>query len=205
VATKPDRQTFYALRCVSNLRALRRDEPTFRELLAEALSAVSKLGRDKAAEYGRFLDSVCVRLIETPTDVRALCDLLPDEDAKLELLRFIARHPLVDFDLLIAFATSPEVLGTLPLDSSWVEPIVLTYGSSKLAENRKLSIEEIAPLGLDVERATVRSLLGSALDAGLLLEGEELRLLELFPSDKYFQGRIKRPGPATAIYSARKS
>jgi hypothetical protein len=77
-------------------------------------------------------------------------------------------------------------------EPAWMEVAVLIYGSTRLAqaETKKVTVAELAPLGVEVERATVRSLVGSALDAGLLADEDRERPLVLFPGDPCFRAKL---------------
>ena len=178
----------------SELARLWCNEPAFSQLFSHAMTVQAKLGaKSSDRELASFLNNVVARLVKHPRDLLTLCGALEDERQKREFMRFYARHELADFDVLLGLVQSPEIFTSLPDDPHWMEVVVLLYGSTQLNEagDRKLTISEIAPLGLDVERPTVRSLVGSAFDEGLLDESDRNRLLELFPGDKYFQSALE--------------
>jgi hypothetical protein len=144
------------------------------------------------ADSSAFLDSVVSRLVVRPADLLSLCAMLGEERLAREFMRFYARHELADYDVLFAIVESPALFRALPDDPQWMEVAILLYGSAKLDEcgDRKLTIDELAPLGVDVERSTVRSLVGSAFDAGVLADEDCERLLTVFPDDPYFRARL---------------
>lgn len=139
-----------------------------------------------------FLDNVVARLISEPAELLWLCNSLQSERTARDFMRFYVRHELADHDTLLGLAESPSTFNALPDDPQWAEVVVLLYGSTKLNETngRELTIAELAPLGVDVERSVVRSLVGSALDAGVLASRDRDRLLDLFPNDPYFRSKL---------------
>jgi hypothetical protein len=188
------------LRRSSELRRLWCRDDAFAASFVTAVRAqlVSSPSRGDA-DTQAFLDNVVARLVVRPTDLLSLCRMLSDERLSREFMRFYVRHELADHDVLFALVESPAVFRSLPDDPGWMEVAVLLYGSAKLNESdgKELSIAEIAPLGLETEPSTVRSLVGSAFDAGILVEADCARLLTLFPEDAYFRARLadrRRPG-----------
>jgi hypothetical protein len=183
------------LRRAPELLRLWRHENQFARTFARAARTVLHSGSpstDADADARAFLENVVVRIVSRPADLVTLCNMVGDERIAREFMRFFVRHPLVDFDVIFALVETPSIFKALPDDPQWMEVAVLIYGTEKLNENegRKLAIAEFAPLGIDVERPTVRSLVGSAFDAGMLADDDRRRLLELFPGDAYFRATL---------------
>jgi hypothetical protein len=181
----------------SELRRLWCTDVAFAEVFRAAARAELPPAKKSDADTRAFLDNVVTRLVVRPPDLLSLCEMLGNERLSREFMRFYARHDLADHDVIFALVESPATFKALPDDPQWMEVAVLLYGSAKLneSEGRKLTIAEIAPLGLDVERSTVRSLVGSAFDAGVLAEEDCARLLTLFPDDAYFRAQLANRAP----------
>lgn len=182
------------LRRTSELFRLWRLEDRFAKTFARVARVVLHSDSSSAnADTQAFLDNVVARIIARPADLVTLCNMIGDERIAREFMRFFVRHPLADFDVILALVETPSVFKALPDDSQWMEVAVLLYGSEKLNESggRKLAISEFAPLGIDVECPTVRSLVASAFDEGILADEDRARLLELFPNDAYFRAALK--------------
>jgi hypothetical protein len=187
------KKTLAKLRQSSELRRVWCREDTFASLLSMAVrSQLLSAQKTEDSDEHALLDSIVARLVVRPADLLSLCRMLNDERLAREFMRFYIRHELADRDVLFALVESPALFRALPDDPEWMEVAVLLYGSAKLnaSGGKKLSIAEIAPLGLDTERSTVRSLVGSAFDADLLIEEDRERLLDLFPNDAHFRANL---------------
>jgi hypothetical protein len=153
-----------------------------------------ELGTEDSADVGA-LARVFAWVVEDPEQLVSLCQAVP-EDQAVALLNGYVRHDLSDDDVLLAVAERPETFALLPFDSGWAEVVVWRYGSVLLNRHpeKKFTIEELAPLGLHVERATLRAVLGTAFDEGQLSQAEWRRLLEIFPNDSYFSAALSERG-----------
>jgi hypothetical protein len=181
------------LRRASELRRHRCNEIAFARTFSTALRNLATDTKEPAAsEIRTFLGNVVTRLVASPSDLVALCTLLNDDVLARAFMRLFVRHELADRDVIFGLVDSPATWAALPDDQAWMEVVVLLYGANQLnsAGGRKVKISEIAPLGIEVEKPVVRSLVGSAFDEGILDEADVARLLDLFPADPYFRAKL---------------
>ena len=138
-------------------------------------------------------DATYLQLVTRPTDLLSLIDSQREERA-IWLLRDYVRHRLARNDVICGLATMPALLARMPQDSGWLEVVVLVYGTRRLnaAPDRRFTIEDLIPLGVDTDRSTSRAVLASALDNNQLADSETERLLAMFPDDRHFRRVIKR-------------
>lgn len=178
------------LRRASQLHVLRGSEQAFASALSYALRDHPKGSPDDSRIEERiFLGNVFTRLVQVPDDLLRLCELMGNDRLRIALLRSYVRHDLADRDVIFGLVEAPQLFHSLPDDSSWREVVVLLYGANVIntANGRLLTIDEVAPLGVDVEKSVVRFLLGSAYEDGLLHRDDALRLPAIFPGDAHFE------------------
>lgn len=142
-----------------------------------------------------FMDAVLCCLLNRPGDVLWLCNALP-EDQRSQFLDELVMNRLMSTHLVAAMVADKEVFGRFPQEGSWIGHAVFIRGAMLAEENpdRKLEIEELIPLGVDVEPSSSRALLGSIFDEGQLAEGAGRKLLELFPNDHYLLQAVQKRG-----------
>jgi hypothetical protein len=132
-----------------------------------------------------FLDTVYLRLIARPSDVVGLASMLASDYLAEQFLEDYVRHPMTKNHVLYNLARLPALFEALPKTGGWQEVIVHNYGASLLNSypTRRFTLEELVPLGIEIDRPAARALLGSALESKQLTGESKARLLELFPND----------------------
>ena len=172
------------------LQALWTHRDDFTKVFRRALEVVlADAGRSDLRIASRaFLDSTYLLLIAGPPDLVALASAL-DQDLAVSFLNDFVRSPLSRHDVLRNVARTPDLFASLPFDGGWVEVVVVVHGMGLLnsAPDHQFTIQELIPLGIDVDRPASRAVLSSALDNNQLVSSEKEQLLRLFPSDAYFR------------------
>lgn len=140
-----------------------------------------------------FMDMVFCCLVSRPGDVLFLCSAL-SEDLRPQFLDEVVMNKLMSTHVIAAIVSDREGFARFPQEGGWIGHAVFLRGAMLADDNpgKKFEIEELIPLGVDVDRSSSRALLGSAFDEGQLTEGATKKLLELFPTDRYLLQAIQR-------------
>ncbi|HYO70578.1 MAG TPA: hypothetical protein VEU33_31315 [Archangium sp.] len=186
-----------------NLLATRRDlllsawpyESAFLRVFAFAQEVLQdeKAGETVVRTARAFMDMIVCCLLTRPGDVLLLCNALP-EDSRSQFMDELAMNKLTSTHLLAAIVSDRELFSRFPQQGGWIGHAIFLRGSMLAEDNpgKKFEIEELIPLGVDVDRASSRALLGSAFDEEQLTEGALKKLLELFPNDRYLIQAIQK-------------
>jgi hypothetical protein len=166
----------------------------FRRALEVAAASDANGRSDLRTAARAFLDTTYLLLVSRPSDVVDLASAL-DEGLAVGFLKDFVHSTVAQNNVMSGIALQPDLFARLPLDGGWVEVVVLVHGMGLLnsAPERRFTIAELTPLGIDVDRPASRAVLSSALDNNQLDPTEAARLLQLFPSDAYFRSKVGRP------------
>jgi hypothetical protein len=172
------------------VRRLWPEEKEVRELVVEAVSILEEFRecdpRRKTAE--NFLTNV-FSLLRRPNELIDLCLAFPKPESALYLMDQFVFCAVADGDLIAALVSTWDTFSRLPREGSWVGHAMVRRALilSQDHPGRRFEIEELLPLGVEVDRITSRAILGGALDDGALSEAALARLASLFPNDSYFE------------------
>jgi hypothetical protein len=150
------------------LQTLWARDDTFGVLFRHALKlTLSAGGRNDLRVAARaFLDTTYLLLVAAPTELVRLASAL-DEELAVGFVKDYVHSPLAQNKVISGLATQPELFHSLPRDPGWIEVVVLVYGMALLnsSPDRRFTVDELIPLGIEVDRSTSRAVLSSALDA----------------------------------------
>jgi len=172
------------------VRRLWPEEKVVRELVVEAVSILEEFRegdpRRKTAEH--FLTNV-FSLLRRPSELIAICLAFPNPGSALQFMDLFVFCAVADGDLIAALVSDWDTYNGLPREGSWAGHAMVRRALILAQDHpaRRFEIEELLPLGVEVDRVTSRSILGGALDDNALSETALARLLTLFPDDSYFK------------------
>jgi len=171
------------------------EESRVRAFVVEAVKAARTFSeRDHRSSIAlEFLGNVFA-LLRRPAEVADLSAGLPAKPDREWFLNQFVMSRMADGDVIAELVADRDTFARLPREGGWVGH-ALTRRVRILLEDqpgRKFEIEELAPLGVETDRFSARSLLCAALDEDRLTDSAVKRLLELFPEDSYLKGAMER-------------
>lgn len=134
--------------------------------------------------------------IHRPSDLIDILSIFRVDKYQQVFLDKFVFSSVADGDVIAALVSDPVTFSKLPQTGGWIGHAIWRRAIILFQDhpNKRFEIEQLLPLGIEIDRTTARAILGTAFDEGQLSDAGIKCLLELFPSDQYFRNALNQKG-----------